>query len=886
MVRIQLETGYLDVKEGTNFPLNFSLGDIRDISKRNGSFSKTITLEGTDNNHKLLNHYYDANIVEGTFNINTLTKCQVIQGGQPILDNSYVQLIKIIKSQTTDAHDQDVTYEVLIKDATSELFTKIGNKELTALDFSDYDSNADANEVYTAAKVVESFSHTIVDGFKYLMPWDTDNLYNVRAFHPAIYAKLYFDKIFADAGFTYEWGNLTPSSGATSDSNFFEKLIIPYNGATPKINRDSYIVEASKASYTTAQTGNVWSEQIVSWTEDLDAESIFDNTNGDYSVPFWIQNPENVTVRFTVDFDLTLENNYGGTIYRNPAAGISSNTMSVLEQGTTNEPSNLFYIDTTLATTYTASSSNTIVSNKVKTFEIPITNLDNSDILEFYIKQSFSQYYEDSGLTTPADVDMNITFNTLAIEVIVSGNTLGYNSNLELNRYIPDKVKQSDFVKSIFQMYNLFAEPDPTQPNKIILQHRDDYYDSGAEVDWTDKLAKNKPQTLRFLPELSSKKQVLTYKEDKDDANTTYLEATKEVYGQLEFTFDNEYTRGIDKKELIFSPTPIMANSFNAILPVISFEPNTNIRILIDGGTQTTNEFDIYNYYAGSTGVGSTDQTTAPLLTHFDDPINPSFDINFGVCDYYFYNEFNSKTNNNLYNNYWRRTLGQIDKGKMMTAYFDLNEADIQKLQLNDKIRISNSWWNINKVIDYNANVKGLTKVELLSVDEEIQFTPYADTPSYPPVLPHVGIPIRPVKPVKPTKPETVRPVKDVIEANTRNKNLYTTNQKTWIHGINNQLGADVKSAIIMEDNKTVTKDGVYVPTVDASFEVRLPDGTVWTTSGIQGSSFNVVDAGEDIVIDVFSQAPVNETNAATDTILEAGSFVPQNCVNANTDSV
>ncbi len=30
--------GYLDVKEGTNFPINMGIADIRDISKRTGLF--------------------------------------------------------------------------------------------------------------------------------------------------------------------------------------------------------------------------------------------------------------------------------------------------------------------------------------------------------------------------------------------------------------------------------------------------------------------------------------------------------------------------------------------------------------------------------------------------------------------------------------------------------------------------------------------------------------------------------------------------------------------------------------------------------------------------------------------------------------------------------
>jgi hypothetical protein len=56
MVRIQLEGGYLEVKEGTNCPLNFGVGDVRDLAKKTGTFSKTITLVGSSNNNNLLNH--------------------------------------------------------------------------------------------------------------------------------------------------------------------------------------------------------------------------------------------------------------------------------------------------------------------------------------------------------------------------------------------------------------------------------------------------------------------------------------------------------------------------------------------------------------------------------------------------------------------------------------------------------------------------------------------------------------------------------------------------------------------------------------------------------------------------------------------------------------
>jgi hypothetical protein len=81
--------------------------------------------------------------------------------------------------------------------------------------------------------------------------------------------------------------------------------------------------------------------------------------------------------------------------------------------------------------------------------------------------------------------------------------------------------------------------------------------------------------------------------------------------------------------------------------------------------------------------------------------------------------------------------MGQINNGKMLTAYFDLKDNDIQALKLNDKIRIDNSWWNINKVIDYDANAYKLTQVELISVDDEVNFMPFAN----PFGTPGVGLP-------------------------------------------------------------------------------------------------------------------------------------------------
>jgi hypothetical protein len=243
MVRIQLSTGYLDVKDGTAFPLNFSIGDIRDISKRTGSFSKTITLVGNSNNNNLLNHYYDINIQAGTFNINTITNCDVLQNGIPVMLNATLQLINIKKTQVTGAYEQMVEYEALIKENRGTFFSDISNKYLTDLDFSDLDHYVDADVV------IDTFDNTVADGYKYVMPFNIDNTYQFNWFKPAIYAQTYFDRIFATSGYSYTWDGL-------ADANF-DKLLIPYNGDQNIVDWTDAKVVAEKAAFSELKTQTI-----------------------------------------------------------------------------------------------------------------------------------------------------------------------------------------------------------------------------------------------------------------------------------------------------------------------------------------------------------------------------------------------------------------------------------------------------------------------------------------------------------------------------------------------------------------------------------------------------------------------------------------------------
>jgi hypothetical protein len=726
MVKIVLPTGVLDVSDNLALPITFSVGDIRDLSSRKGTFSKTVTLAGTKNNNDLLGHYYDVNIQAGTFNINTLTKCQVIQNGVPILDEALLQLVSVNKLQTNTRYEDEVSYEVLIKDSRAEFFTAITNANLTDLDFSDLD------HTFSSTDIAASFSHTVTDGYKYVMPYIQSNDYNANDFKPAIYAKTYFDRIFAVAGFTYTWDDIV--------SAHFDKLLIPYNGDTNNQDYNDFLVEATNTWTTTnvqAVGQNVTFQEAINsgWTEILDTQAIFDPTTGEYTSPIntSLQAGEHYIYNLTIGGSIILENTSGEDCYVDTPAKYYKVFMRVSVAGFDNP---IVYGATVALNGITTvlPNGNTTIITFSNTLQIPSASngTPSIDLLDIQILNTGVEiFHTDAAFTTGnwytvstdtlAPVNVVLDLTSINMSILPSNNIQVTGSTLSVNQYIPKEIKQSDFVKSILQMYNLYVEQDINNSNNLILRHRDEYYDSGAEKDWSRKLAKDKDQQLIFLPDLTNKKLKLTYAPDTDEFNTMYEQATSEIYGQLEYTFDNEYVKDVSTQELIFSPTPVFLTSFGAYVPaIIGASPNTNIRILYDGGLQSCQPFDILDF--GTTGeFGLTDY---PMLGHFDNALTPSFDINFGTNDFYFYEPL-SLTSNNLYNLYWRRTVNQINVGKMLIAMFDLTELDIQSLKLNDKIYIDNSWWNINKIQDYNGNQRQLTKVELISIDTEIDLAPF-----------------------------------------------------------------------------------------------------------------------------------------------------------------
>ena len=835
--------GIIDVDTNTQFPINFAISDITDPFSRKGVKSYKFKIVGTKEINNLLNNYFDINIVDGTYNHNHKQKVVILRNGIIILDNAYLQLLGINKISNNDVYsDQLVSYDVEVGNDVTSFFTDITNKYLSDLNFQDM------QHTYGTTSVVDTFGWTdgirdnIVGkgGYKYILPYikpsltgvlpvSTGTQYQLEECRPAISVYEYWNRIHQAAGYQWTWADFD------NDNTRMDRLYIPYNGDVPKLSPEvlsiNEVAADNSAPLVFVTSGGdpreIPRQQFIVDNEVQDFALLYDPITGIYTSAFYTGGAT-IDITFEVTYELSLNNPTGSDVYLT-TPGIGSTTQNMRYRGSIDtinntaaaaglprsafaESANTIFLEkyfyTSAAVPFSLPSGDTVVlTGTTQTATLPVAHILFADeiVTRLALKRTDSgvEFHTAWSGGTMVVVEPTLTITSIKMIIVPRVDTYGYSTVIDMNDFVPAKIKQSDFIKSIANMYNLVMDIDPANEKNIVYTKRDDYYDAGIEKDWTSKVVTDKESIINFISNTNSKKIILSYTEDKDVANIQYQSATKEIYGQLEYTLENDNIKGLNEKKIVFSPTPIAQTSFGSVNPIWNGKaPKTNIRILLDGGETACGAYDIIDYGYGTgaaTSISGLGLTTYPMLTHFDNPINPMFDINFGVCDMYFY-EFDSDTNNNLYSMFWRRTISQIDNGKLLTAYFYLNEYDISILKLNDKIWIKDTWYNINS-LQYDPNSSGPTKVQLMTIDDLLKLDTTRDRPgSY-----SLGV----------GTSNAVLNTVDAIRKDGLNYNY--ADSSVLILGVGNVVTADTKNVLLIGNNKiNIDSNTIYTNNLEA----------------------------------------------------------------------
>jgi len=742
LTQIYINNEEIDLKDDVSIPINFDIADIREPQKKGTTWSKTVILPGSSFNNNLFSNIWNVNAVvdsSGTTNFNPNFNPN-LKAKAEIYYNNALQMSGICQLLNVNVTDKyEITYEVAFFGELQNIYQFFTNKYLREIDLSQYD------HTYTLHNQYLSWLRDFGDGY----------VYPVEHIFPAIYIKTIIDKMFSQAGYSYQSNFF--------NSEMFKHLILPYSGAsTLKVTAEQVRERTMRASK--VSTVSVLNDLVAPLTSnvsftDKTTPPNFDGGNhwydinggadyntfvvpkaGTYTITAFIK--ANITHQpSTATAELSSFNRHVGEmgIYKNTTQMIAGRNCWMKKL-----PAN---VDMDDSFNFTAGTITTLTSGATSltsegTFSVT-TFLNANDILQFKYNENTGAFnlignplvnsiYQSGGTYQAHNTTSNFKMNFLAdsyFAVALADTNLQEGDDLELNNVLPDKVLQSDFFNSIVKMFNLFVEIDKTNANNLIIEPRPTFYSSGVTRDWSQKLDYSKETKIIPMGELNNKTYLFTYKGDTDYFNNLYTTRYNEVYGQQRYDIQNDFLKGEVKTEVIFSPTPLVNTiGHDRVISKIygvdtngQIKPtNSNIRILYYGGLKNT-AFQ-WSHIASS---GTTLRTNYAYAGHLDDVDSPTFDLSFGVPREVNYNP-TRYTANNLYNKYWRDYIEQIaDKdSKLFVGYFYLNEFDVQSLDFRDSFFFENEVWRLNKIIDYDRINNQTTKCEFIKLKT---LPPYED---------------------------------------------------------------------------------------------------------------------------------------------------------------
>ena len=315
--------------------------------------------------------------------------------------------------------------------------------------------------------------------------------------------------------------------------------------------------------------------------------------------------------------------------------------------------------------------------------------------------------------------------NRLEIKPAVTTN-YSVNNIIKLSNYLPN-MKMKDFFINIIKMFNLMVIDNPSLDNDLIIEPRDDFFNSKRKVlDWTYKVDYDQDIKQTPMSELDTKTYKFTYSKDTDYYNDLYEQQTSRIYGDYAVDFINDFSTNEKKLELEFAPTP---NSDNIITPWIApflcdIDTNNALkplrlkpRILFTKKLTLSNKFYTITDNPNQTGTQFSSYVYAGM---YDDPTDPTYSLEFGNSNVLYYNTSLCCPNNNLVNQFYLSTLNDITdvNSKLLEAYFHLTPSDINQFDFRDIILIDNSYWRVNTIVDYNPNaIDKTTKVILYKLN-------------------------------------------------------------------------------------------------------------------------------------------------------------------------
>jgi hypothetical protein len=683
---IYIEDRRIDLLQDISTEFTYSIDDVSEFGSRNTSYSKTISIPGTGNNNLIFGYIFELNNANFTdndlpnvgynYNVSKQANCKIFVDKVQIFKGT-LRILEIIIDKET------IEYQCSVVGELGGFITTLGNKRLTGntnveddLDFSAYDHN------YSVANISNSWDNPGGSGYYYPLI-DYGNVstgqfgtlkmdFQYTTFRPALYVKEYIEKIFAGTDYTFNCPFF--------DEPIFKRLIIPHNQTNITALNNTSLSANAKVITINTNLSNIVEYTIV--------------TAGSFTLdPLGQLFTYGPGPTITTNAQVILKGNV--TFFNPPLPNYSiilkKNGIEIGRQD----------FDASVSTVMDC---NFIVSG------VTFTNNDTMQV----------EVLGNGIILNVTSGDIKITTNTPTLVQINLGETI------KINETIPRGIFQSDFFLSIVKMFNLYVYENKFNDKELVISPYVDFYPevSANAEDWTNKIDRAKPLSIKPMSELNARYYNYKFKQDNDFYNENYRKKYTEGYGDFIYDTEFDFVKETDVLEVIFAASVLFQQTGqDKIFPAIYKKSNTNsaedrmdsiIRIMQTKKIPVVNSWSIMN---GASTLAS--YTTYGYAGHLDDPMNPQNDLNFGAPKEIQFSP-NRYPEVNVFNAYHSPYIAEITSkdSKLLTCYGLLDIIDIFNLDFSKYVFIDGVLFRLNKVENFNPMEYNTTKLSFLKVIE------------------------------------------------------------------------------------------------------------------------------------------------------------------------
>lgn len=694
-----------DLSEDIAADITYSLADIRTPDKRQVNYSKTITLAGTNTNNYIFGYIHDIDVENPDYNpalpnigVNfspkKLAKATMVADGIQIFDGT-LRLWKISYKEGF------IYYEISLYGKLFDLFGTMADKKLTDIDFSEFNHAFTWENIQAtwASNYAGAFVYPLIDyGVNIVDSSERPATFKFGSLIASFFYRVLLDKIFATNGANYVLN--------FADRTIFDKLFITPNTGNVSGKPKYFIADLTANSKTYTPPAPVYDgfghynynytdQQLECFNRvsnnvilnGIPAQPAYQTFNADVSTSFQIK-IEVVVTNFASDY--------------NPASAIHFFIRLIPQNGSQQDLA-MYKLFPTKGT-----------SNYSITLELPQTDFKQGDqFIPMVTPCEAVTFYIKAGATV-----MAISPNDANVYPLLTGDIY------DMSKSVPTDFTQVNFIKDFIKLFNLFVTQNPDDATTYIFTPATNFYnnDKSKVIDWSNKIDRGADIDFTPLSQLTAKSYIFTWKQDNDFWCTNYFNLFKEVYGQVTYLTDTDVITNIETIEFLCSPAVMQRykNSKVICAAIYKLEANNGIyvrkpdkfnnRLLIWGGLQDAgHSIDLLN------ADGSVHSTVLqyPFAAHIDNPVSPSFDLNFGNT-----NGDLPTASKSQFSVYWGKPLKDANHkdGKLVACSALIMPEDITGLDFAGLYKVDNQFYRLNKISGFNPFETNTSLIELIKV--------------------------------------------------------------------------------------------------------------------------------------------------------------------------